>query len=115
MLQISKSARFCPCQIRSDDIRDAKVNDENASKGPVGTDSFGGMVYQQVISGKESWNSKGMGCLINMRSLMLEKQVEIAKKRKTRRNSKYVPDISLVNGEDPKDLDRVLMNKKNKK
>ncbi|CAG8827461.1 39100_t:CDS:1, partial [Gigaspora margarita] len=95
----------------------------------IGTDGFGSIIYRQVICGKESWNSKGMGCLINMRCLTLEKQVKMAKmenpfdnvyknpntigvskpnvikKRKTKRSGKYVSDISLVNGEDPKDLD----------
>ncbi|CAG8849991.1 45387_t:CDS:2, partial [Gigaspora margarita] len=70
-----------------------KTYSENAGEGPVETDGFG-----------ESWNSKGMGCLINMRSLTLEKQVEIAKVENPFDNVYKNPN-TIVNGEDPKDLD----------
>ncbi|CAG8849946.1 5058_t:CDS:1, partial [Racocetra persica] len=143
-------ARFCLQQTHSGDSRDDKIDeyyvrhvmkmsekDDNElkrtikeqvmrspSKRDIGIDGFNGVVFQQIVNGKEHWNGKGIGQPVNMRRLSLKKQFEIARvvgledlfdnvykipvedipskkcvvKEKTRRKEKeYIPDIRSVN------------------
>ncbi|CAG8780262.1 5134_t:CDS:2, partial [Racocetra persica] len=83
--KVGHIAYFCPQQTRSekDDNELKRTMKEQVmrspSKGDIGIDEFNGVVFQQIVNGKEYWNGKDIGQPVNMRRLSLEKQFEIAR------------------------------------